>query len=97
MMDQRIAFWLARVQRLFQRIEHEGGPHRTADAPADDSPGKNFDDEGHVHESLPWRDVREIADPLMVWPLGFDLALILSGVIRASTSKQPSQKFCENT
>jgi hypothetical protein len=36
--DQRpIALGLARVQRLFQRIEHEVGAHRIAHAPAHDA------------------------------------------------------------
>jgi hypothetical protein len=60
---------------LLQRIKHEVGPHRTADAPADDSPGKDVDDEGHVNEALPGRDVREIADLQLVWPLGLELAV----------------------
>lgn len=33
------------------------GPHRTADAPADDPPAEDVDDEGLVHKALPRRDV----------------------------------------
>src|SRR5947209_13392449 len=46
-----------RVQRLLQRVEHEVGLHGIADPPADDAPREDVDDEGHVHEALPGRDV----------------------------------------
>lgn len=69
MMDQSVSFRLARVQHLLQGVEDEVGPHLAADAPADDTPGEGVDDEGHVDEALPRRDIREIADPQLVWPL----------------------------
>ncbi len=75
MVDQGILFRLTRVQRLLQRIEHEVGPHRAAYPPADDTSSKDVDDEGNVHETLPCRDVREIADPKLVWPLRLELAI----------------------
>ena len=43
-----VAFWLAFVQSLFQRVQHEVRAHRTANAPAHDAPGEHIDDEGHV-------------------------------------------------
>jgi len=43
MVDQLVAFELARVQRLFPSVEHRVGPHRAADALADDAPGKDVD------------------------------------------------------
>ena len=75
MVDQLVSLGLTRTQRLFQRIEHEVGPHRAADAPADDAPGEDVDHEGHVHETLLCRDVREIADPQLVRPLRLELAV----------------------
>jgi len=78
MVDQLVSFGLTRVQRLFQRIKHEVRPHRAADAPADDAPSKDVDDESHVDETLPGRDVREIADPQLVRPLRLDCRLTRS-------------------
>ena len=49
--------------------------HRAADAPADDAPGKDVDNEGDVDKTLPSGDVREIADPQLVWSLGLELAV----------------------
>jgi hypothetical protein len=47
MMDQGVAaLGLTGVQRLLQGFEHEAGPHRITDVPADDTPGKDVDDEG---------------------------------------------------
>ena len=61
MMDEAgIPFWLLGIQCLFQRLQHEVGPHRTADSPADDPAGKDVDDEGDIDESLPDRNVGEI-------------------------------------
>jgi hypothetical protein len=40
MVDQFVPFGLASVQGLFQGVEHEVGPHRAADAPADDARAK---------------------------------------------------------
>jgi len=48
------------VQGLFEGIEDEpgmGGPRRP---PADDPTHKGVDDEGHVDEALPSRDIGEI-------------------------------------
>ena len=75
MMDQLVSFGLPRVQRLFQRIEHEIGLHRAAHPPANDAPGKDINDEGDVNETLPCRDVCEIADPQLVRPLRLELAI----------------------
>jgi hypothetical protein len=63
------------VQRLLKRVEHEVGLHRGAHAPADDAPGKDVDDEGHVHKALPGRDVGEVAHPQLVRPLGAELSI----------------------
>jgi hypothetical protein len=75
MVDQLVSFGLTRVQRLFQRIEHEVGPHRAAYVPADDAPSEDVDHEGDIDETLPGRDIGEIADPQLVRPLGLELAV----------------------
>ncbi len=46
-----------RVQRLLQRVQHEVGLYRTADPPADYVARENVDDEGHVGEPPPGRDI----------------------------------------
>ncbi len=68
-----ITFAPARVQRLLQRVEHEVGLHRTADPPADDAPREDIDDEGHVHEALPGRDVGEVRHPKLVRPVSLEV------------------------
>src|SRR4051794_32339687 len=50
----------ALVQSLFQRVEDKAGMGGPADLPADDPSGEGVDDEGHVDEALPGRDVGEI-------------------------------------
>ena len=75
MMDQGVAFRLTCVQRLLQCIEYEVGPHRTADSPADDTPGKDVDDEGDIDKALPCRDIREVGDPQLVRPLRLELEI----------------------
>jgi hypothetical protein len=41
--------------------------------PADDPPRQDVNDEGRVHETLPYRDLREIADPQLVRTLCLEL------------------------
>jgi hypothetical protein len=62
MMDQPRS-GLPLMNGLFQGIEHEPGMGRAADPPADDAAGEGVDDEGHVDEALPGRDIGEVADP----------------------------------
>ena len=47
----------ALVQRLLQGIQHEAGLGGPGDPPADDAPSEGVDDEGHVDEAGPRRDV----------------------------------------
>jgi len=61
---------LAGIQGLLQRIKNVVRPHRAAHLPAHDASGEHVDDEGHIQPALPGRDVNEVADPLLVWPLG---------------------------
>lgn len=60
---------LAIVQRLLQRAEHEGSPHRTAHPPADNVTGEDIDGEGNVDETPLCRNVREIGYPQLIRPL----------------------------
>ena len=74
MMDQGvIALLLARIQRLFQRVEHEVGVHRAAHAPTCDGPRAHVDHEGYVDEPLSGRHVGEVGYPQLVRPLGPEL------------------------
>ena len=75
MVDQGIPLGLTCPQGLLQRIEHELGMHGTADAPSDDVTGEHIDDEGNVHEALPGRDIREVADPELIWVLSHELPI----------------------
>src|SRR5262245_27332747 len=49
--------------------------HRAGDAPADDAARKHIDDESHIYEPHPGRDVCEIGDPELIRPNGNELAL----------------------
>ena len=68
--DAAVMRRLACVERLLQRIKHEVGAHRRADAPAYDAPGEHVDDEGHVNPALPGRDIGEVRHPQLVRTLG---------------------------
>ena len=48
------------VLRLLQRVQHEAGVRRPADAPAHDIAGVNVDHEGDVDEPYPGRDIGEV-------------------------------------
>jgi hypothetical protein len=37
-----------RPERLLQRIQHQIRTHRAGNPPADNTPGKNINDEGHI-------------------------------------------------
>jgi hypothetical protein len=53
----------------------KSGSIELLDSPAHDYSSKDVDDEGHVHETLPSRDICEIADPQLIWSLGLELAV----------------------
>lgn len=61
------------MQRLFQRVEHEIGVHRTTDPPADDAPGKPVDVEGHLQPALPSRDMGEVRAPELIGSMRLEL------------------------
>src|SRR5262245_46061709 len=65
----------ASPERLLERIQDQVGAHRAGDAPADDAARKHIDDESHVDEPRPGRDVGEIGDPELIRPNGGELAL----------------------
>src|SRR5262245_27007864 len=62
-------------QRLLKRIQDQIRMHRAGDTPADDAARKHIDDESHVYESRPGRDVCEIGDPELIRPNGSEQAL----------------------
>ena len=51
------------VQGLLQRVEDEAGMRRPLTPPADDTAGVGVDDEGHVDEARPGRDIGEVGEP----------------------------------
>src|SRR5215470_9722240 len=62
-------------QRLLKRIQDQVRMHRAGDTPADDAARKHIDDESHVDEPRPCRDVCEIGEPELIRPNGGELAL----------------------
>src|SRR5499426_3809907 len=62
-------------QRLLKRIQDQIRMHQAGDTPADDAARKHIDDESHVDEPCPGRDVCEIGDPELIRPNGGELAL----------------------
>src|SRR5215470_4877723 len=65
----------ASPQSLIERIQDQVSMHRAGNAPADDAARKHIDDEGHVDETRPGRDVGEIGDPELIRPHRGELAL----------------------
>jgi len=61
------------VERLLQRIEGQVGAPRGRRPPADDPTREHVDDDRHVHEPAPRRDVRQVSDPQLVQPHGGEL------------------------
>src|SRR5262247_1811380 len=62
-------------QRLLKRIQDQIRMHRAGDTPADDAARIHIDDESHVDEPRPGRDVCEIGDPELIRPNGSEQAL----------------------
>src|SRR5262245_20055760 len=62
-------------QRLLERIQDQVRMHRAGATPADDTARKHIDDESHVDEPRPSRDLCEIGDPELIRPNGSELAL----------------------
>ena len=65
----------ARVDRLFQRVEDEGGAQRGGHPPADDAPRAHIDDEGDLDEPGPGRHVGEVRHPQLMRSRGRKLPI----------------------
>src|SRR3954449_11931661 len=65
----------ARVQGLLQRVEHAASVSRAGDAPADDAPREDVDDEGDIDETGPRRDVGKVGHPQGVRTRRFELPI----------------------
>ena len=86
----------AGVNRLLQRIEHEGRAHGGRHPPAHHAARKHVDDERDVDEATPGRDVREVGDPELIRTSGHELAVdevhgaaALTGVGRGDPGPTP--------
>src|SRR5262247_2704851 len=78
-------------QRLLKRIQDQVRMHRAGDTPSDDAARKHIDDESHVDEPRPGRDVCEIGDPELIRPNGGELALDqIRRIIRPVTADRGS-------
>ena len=54
------------VDGLFEGIEDEVGAQRGRDTPAHDPTGEDVDDERHIDETAPGRDIGEVGDPELI-------------------------------
>src|ERR1700710_3125017 len=70
-----VLLWLACPESLLQCIKYKVRAHRTADAPANNTPGKDVDHKGHVQPTLPGRYIGEIRNPQLVRPLRSELPI----------------------
>lgn len=50
----------ARMQRLLKSIQDKASRRRSAEPPADDAPGDDIDDEGHIHKASPGAHIGEV-------------------------------------
>lgn len=73
MVRQGMGCWLAGIQRLLQRIQHEVRLHAAADPPAHDALGVHIHHEGHVQPALPGGDVGEVRYPQLVGTAGLEV------------------------
>ena len=73
-----------RVDRLFERVQHEIRPQRRGHAPADNPAGKDIDDERDVDKARPRRHVSEVRHPELIRPRGLKLAVDqIAGTIKS--------------
>lgn len=61
------------MQRLFERVQHEGSMGRPTHPPADDPTGKRIDHECHIDEAGPCRDVCKVRHPQHIRPRHVEL------------------------
>src|SRR5215204_2636137 len=62
-------------ERLLQCVQDQVGVHRAGHAPADDASRKDIDDECHVDEPRPSRDVSKVGHPQLIRSGRAELAL----------------------
>src|SRR5688572_7167786 len=74
MMDE-LAGRLPCPERLLEGVERQVTPQRRRHAPAHDEAREDVDDERHVYEARPGRDVGDVRDPELVGTLGNEAAL----------------------
>ena len=66
---------LTSVQRLLERTERQVAAQRRRDSPADDRSREDVDDERHIDEARPGRDVGDVGDPELVRAARVELAV----------------------
>src|SRR6185312_656519 len=66
MHEPRFAIANALANGLLERIQRQVAPQGARDAPADDPPGKDVDDERDIDEAAPRGDVGEIRHPELI-------------------------------
>jgi hypothetical protein len=69
MYQRSTAAWAPRIKCPFKCVQNEVCSHRRTDAPTDNPPGEHVDHEGHIEPALPRRDIGEIKNPELVWPV----------------------------
>ena len=82
------------MERLLQGIQDKTGVCGARYPPANDPPGKGVDDEGHIDEALPRRDICEIPEK-RVAPFR-PMRLIRRATVQRATS-MPSRCNCRQT
>lgn len=60
--------WLTQIDRHVEGTDGEILLHAIADRPADDAPGIEIDDHGHVEPTLAGPDIRDVTRPFLVRP-----------------------------
>jgi len=60
---------------MIPRGENKAGTGSAARRPTDDPAGKYVDYKGHIHKTLPRRDIGEVADPKDIWRWRMELAV----------------------
>jgi hypothetical protein len=80
--ERDVRSWLALVQRHSQRVENKRAAHVRRELPAHDPPAVGVDHEAEEHQPLPAAQIREVREPLLIWPRRSEVAL--NAISRAS-------------